>query len=51
MSRTTVKRVLILAVLAVALGLGAAGCGKRAERLDPPPGSEDDRYPRTYPSS
>ncbi|MEQ9815406.1 MAG: hypothetical protein RLO50_21700 [Azospirillaceae bacterium] len=38
----------VLLLLATALAIGA--CGRRAERLDPPEGSDPAAYPRTYPT-
>lgn len=31
--------------------LGAAGCGKKPDQVLPPQGEENDRFPRTYPST
>ena len=40
------RRLMVL-VVAAALAVALAGCGKKAE-LDPPPGKET-KYPRSYP--
>lgn len=40
-----------LFVIAACLALGAAGCGKKPDQVLPPQGEENDRFPRTYPST
>jgi len=41
------KLTVLLAGLGLVLTLGA--CGKRAGKIDPPPGTVDDTFPRVYP--
>jgi predicted small lipoprotein YifL len=41
---------LLLAVLALPLLLGLAGCGKKPNFVDPPQGRENDRFPQRYPN-
>jgi hypothetical protein len=40
-----------LILIAVCFALGAAGCGKKPDRVLAPQGEENDRFPRTYPST
>jgi predicted small lipoprotein YifL len=39
----------VLLTLLAAFALPLAACGKKGP-LDPPPGSEDSQYPRSYPT-
>lgn len=48
---STTTRSLFALLLILALALPAAGCGRKAESLSPPEGSDGENFPRTYPSS
>ena len=44
-------RMIVAALLVLALAAPLAGCGRKPADLLPPEGSEGENYPRTYPSS
>ena len=44
-------RMLVAALLVLALAAPLAGCGRKPGGLLPPDGSEGENYPRTYPST
>lgn len=41
-------RIAFILFLVIA-GLGLTGCGKKPSHIDPPLGTEEDTFPRTYP--
>lgn len=43
------KRRLLLILLALAVALPLADCGKKPSFVDPPQGRANDRFPRVYP--
>ncbi|MCW2247125.1 hypothetical protein M2352_002716 [Azospirillum fermentarium] len=51
-SHLTHRRTISLAtgVLLIAFVLALGGCGKKPRTVDPPQGSEADRFPQTYPN-
>ncbi len=44
-------RMIVTALLVLALAAPLAGCGRKPSDLLPPEGSEGENYPRTYPST
>ncbi len=44
-------RMIVAALLVLALAAPLTGCGRKPSNLLPPEGSEGENYPRTYPSS
>lgn len=42
-------KLLFTGVLLLTIGFGMSACGKKASRLDPPDGIENDVFPLTYP--
>lgn len=48
--RRTARIALVLALaLALLAPLALSACGKRPERLEPPPPTQEGEYPRKYP--